>query len=649
MVKKKSISASPKKQPALFDDRFLESYLGVALLSEPVVAVLELISNAWDAGASSVQIRWPEQDGEPFLLRDNGHGMTDAQFQQRYRTLSYNREKFQGTNVEIPTTHSGLFAKRTAYGRNGKGRLAGFTFGESYWVQSHRNGKSIKYHVKRDYSNQLAFYKEVATGTDLSPHGTEVSIPIAPKVSVSPEVARREIGMRFLMDPNFKVTLNGTPIDFTDVPETFVASFTIDCAPYGNVTITVIDVQTTDRTTHQHGIAWWVKGRLVGECTWKGSSSEHFIDGRRAAAKRYSFIVKADQLADAVSPDWTDFLRSNPKFKVVWDAVEKGIRERLLEYTKEQRESTFKDIEDHNRSRLKQLSVVKRAKWEEFIKGVQEECPLITDTDMDKLGALMANLELSESKYALISLLSEATPGQLNNVYGFLKKWDIDFAKVILDELEYRMSLLESIQQKVLSSITDEVQDLQPLFHRGLWIFGPQYETIEFTSNKGMTKVIQDLLGRKEIKGTLQRPDFAILPDSTVGLYSLPSFNVEGDETGIEQLTIVELKAPRQSVGDAEKTQAWTYIKELLNKGVITSSTKVQCFVLGVDIDPNEGQERTELNGRIHILPMRYDTVITRAKSRLLNLYGKVKDAPFLKDKRIRLFTEEKAQLSIPV
>lgn len=36
------------------------------------------------------------------------------------------------------------------------------------------------------------------------------------------------------------------------------------------------------------------------------------------------------------------------------------------------------------------------------------------------------------------------------------------------------------------------VQELQPLFKRGLWIFGPEFETIEFTSNVGMTKVVQN-------------------------------------------------------------------------------------------------------------------------------------------------------------
>ncbi|TWV88970.1 hypothetical protein [Chitinophaga pinensis] len=149
---------------------------------------------------------------------------------------------------------------------------------------------------------------------------------------------------------------------------------------------------------------------------------------------------------------------------------------------------------------------------------------------------------------------------------NMLTKWEIDFAKIVLDEIEYRTILLEKLQMKLLSELTDEVQDLQPLFHRALWIFGPEYETIEYTSNQGMTKVIQDLFGVDRLKGSRNRPDFAILPDSTVGMYSFSKYDMEGAEIGIDRLTIVELKRPGVLIDDEQKSQAWKYVTELLKK-----------------------------------------------------------------------------------
>lgn len=37
------------KQLALFDDRFLESFVGKGIISDPKIAIIELIANAWDA------------------------------------------------------------------------------------------------------------------------------------------------------------------------------------------------------------------------------------------------------------------------------------------------------------------------------------------------------------------------------------------------------------------------------------------------------------------------------------------------------------------------------------------------------------------------------------------------------------------------
>jgi BMFP domain-containing protein YqiC len=634
-----------QKQYALFDDRFLESFAGTAIVNDPKVAIIELVANAWDAGATTVEIKWPSDDGDKFSIIDNGHGMTDSQFNKRFRTLAYNRSSEQGLYAEIPNDLKSLIGKRPTFGKNGKGRLGAFAFGDTFCVRTWRNDIQILYKVSKDFTHTLAFQKQGEPITFLG-HGTEIFNDFAVKPYLNAEDARREIGMRFLTDPHFNVFVNGIKITFQDIPEHNITTIELPIDSVGKVKIIVIDVQSTDKTTQQHGIAWHVKRRLVGECTWKGSGSEHLLDGRRIAAKRYIFIVEADALEEAVSHDWTGFLNSNEKWKKASEEVHKAIKEYLIDLTKGQREETFKAIESATKPALKKMGIVSREKWETLIKEVQEECPSINELDLQKIGELLANLENSQSKYSLIHTLAAADIDELDNLNEILLKWDIDFAKLVLDEIEYRTTLLEKLQSKVLNKHTDEVHELQPLFHRGLWIFGPEYETIEFTSNQGMTKVIQDIFGVTNIQGSRNRPDFAIVPDGSVGLYSLARFDNEGSEIGIEKLVIIELKKPEVAIGDEQKNQAWNYVKELLTKGLLRPYSSVTCFVLGSELKPHEGDLRIEKE-LVKIQPLEYDIVIRRAKSRLLNLYDKVKNAPFLENTRARQFMLEKSQLEI--
>jgi len=162
------------------------------------------------------------------------------------------------------------------------------------------------------------------------------------------------------------------------------------------------------------------------------------------------------------------------------------------------------------------------------------------------------------------------------------------------------LKLIEEIRQKTASSDTKEVQELQPLFGEALWIFGPQFESIEFTSNKGMTKVIRELF-KVEDTGSHKRQDFAILPESTVGFYDRPTFDTDHNQSGVDTLVIVELKKPRVPLGQEEKAQVWGYVKELRLKGLISMRTRVTGFLLGCEIAP-QGEPSTH-GGRTIVRP----------------------------------------------
>lgn len=629
------VAALNTDQTVLFAPRFLEAHAGTAILKDPVTAIVELVANSWDAGAHNVSITWPDEaSGQRFRIEDDGHGMTDAEFQRRWFTLSYERLSEQGGFAQLPDANHDS-PPRPAFGRNGLGRHAIFCFGDSYTLTTWRDGKQTAYQVTRGVSSPLM--KGHLGTKKRDGHGTIIEADSPRQISLSAQQARAEIGMRFLTDPHFSVTLDGERIDFDDLPETQIDKIEINAGDAGPITITVLDTRETDRTSKQHGVAWHVLGRLVGQCSWDGTGHDRFLDGRRAEAKRYTFIVEANGLKPAVSKNWKHFLTDHPLYREANDAAQEVIREKLIELTRERRSATVKAVRDALGDSVSRLTPLSREKWIAFVESAVTACPSLSEKELTQLGGVLATLEDSRSKYGLIQQLHSLKPDDLDEIHRILRDWTLGFAKIVLDEVAGRLRLVDELHDKVLDPATREVQELQPLFKRGLWIFGPEYESIEYTSNLGMTKVIQELFGCDDT-GSLHRPDFAILPDSSVGLYSYPTFDQEGGEIGVDRLVIIELKKPGIPISTDEKAQAWKYVRELYAKGCLQDGSRVTCFVLGSRIDPLEGRARVEMDSRVTIQPMNYDTVLGRAKSRMLKLYDRVKDAPFLDEREVEDF-----------
>lgn len=636
-----NVLAQPAEQPELFfDDRFWEQYVGAKLVHDPVISIVELVANCWDAGARTVRISWPEEANSTVEVIDDGQGMTKAEFYRRWGGMSYDRVKNQGRTVEVQI--GDLSRTRKVFGRNGIGRFAGFCFASEYEVTTAKDGERNVFLVKKGQTRPLDFDLLSTEAAEAS--GTTITIRKIHGSTIKPETVRTELGRRFLTDPAFQVSVNGVKIAFDDIEDKGLEKILVPIPDLNiDIEVKVIDAQRTDPTGRQHGVAWHVLGRLVGECGWKDPEQRSLIDGRRVEAKRFTFIVEADLLheAGAVKPDWSGFDEDNDTFSTVNKAVQSAITKRLLEVTKEKREETTANVRQSYAQQVKQMSPIRRENWNRFVEKVAEECPSLTESELKSVSGVLVNMELANSQYGLLHKLHELSPDQIDDLHQILDDWTVGMAKIVLDEIQGRMRLIEELRIKTSRTSTLEVQELQPLFRQGLWIFGPEFETIHFTSNEGMTSVIQDLFGRKDLKGSRNRPDFAVLTDGSVGLYSYPEYDAEGGEVGPSKLVVVELKAPDVPIGDAEKGQCWKYVRELLQKGLLSERTRVQGFVLGRTINQVDREERTELGGRVRILPLDFTTVLQRADSRLLKLRDKIKEAPFLQQVGIDAFLSE--------
>jgi len=76
-----------------FGSNFLEDHAR-RIITDPKIALVELVANCWDAGANRVDIIWPEESRpDNIQIRDDGTGMTAEEFTQRWLEFNYNRKK----------------------------------------------------------------------------------------------------------------------------------------------------------------------------------------------------------------------------------------------------------------------------------------------------------------------------------------------------------------------------------------------------------------------------------------------------------------------------------------------------------------------------------------------------------------------------
>ena len=618
----------PKGQGTFFDARFLGLYAG-PIMSDPTTALVELVANSWDAYATKVEIDWPDRGtGQVFRIHDNGIGMSPTQFDLRWRTIYYDRAASQGLTVAAPPELPRA-PTRHVYGRNGKGRTAGFSFSSPYRVRTWRDGHEATFLVSKGATDPIDPKLE-RERDGIEGHGTEISGIESRGIMMTADQARAALSTRFLTDPTFDVAVNGVRVTFDDIPTECLDRFEVTVPGYGVASVMAIDSQSTDRTAKQHGIAWWVNRRLVGKCGWRGSDEVKIVDGRTEEAKRFTFIVHADFLAEnSIEADWSDFKADDPAWAATQPLIQEAVRQKFGEFTAERRAETTATVKRAYRTQVDSMPLVSRARWANFLDTVVEQCPGLGERHITQLMGILASLEVAQSQYGILEKLHSLGPEDFDGLNSVLETWTVQSAKVALDVIRDRLRLIEEIRARAADPNSDEVQQLQPLFKRGLWVFGPQFEAMEYTSNQSMTTVVKKLFDGK-IRASRNRPDFAITPDSSVGCYSLPSWDSEFNESGTASLVIVELKRPGIPIGTEQTEQVWSYVKELRKLGYLTASSTVTGFVLGNSIAPYE-EEDVNRGKSVTIHPMLYETFLGRAQKRMLTLHEKLIETPMMK------------------
>jgi hypothetical protein len=610
----------------LFGERFLADHAG-QVMSDARVALIELVANAYDAGASRVEIRWPSELNEEFSVEDDGTGMTPEQFRLRWQTLNYNRTQAQSRWAEVPPDSKVRKDSRLAFGQSGKGRHGAFCFADTYRISTWRDGVVLTGEVQLARGGSEPFELRNFSTKAQQGHGTRISAIVERKLLDEDAIALA-IGSKFLVDPEFAIVLNRQPLSLLSLES--VDESTIDVPGWGTVKVLEVDPTASDRTTHLRGITWWIHPRMVGVPSWDGlDNSGAVLDGRSALAKRLSFVVQVDQLKPRVKADWSGF-HACDEVNRVRAAVRAHVIRRLESHLSTSRTTKKRQALNETATALRKLSTPAQKAVGEFAERIIRECPSISQGDLSRAVQAFATMEGSRNGFDLLAELAKCSPDDLDRWTEIMRKWSASDADAVLNELHWRLELIRDLESLTSQDHADELHELQPLFERGLWIFGPEYEAVDFRSNRSLATVVREMLGgSSQPVGTI-RPDFVALPDSSIGLYAADAYDDSGEVAGISRVLIVELKRGGLRLTRKEVSQPEDYVSGLRSGHHVQNATRFDVFVLGSQIGDDAADARTlgptdSPHTRIH--PFTYARILKRAHARTFHLLRKLRDA----------------------
>jgi len=606
-------------QPSLFEEDYLLRELG-QVAHVPQVALTELVANAWDAGATRVDLILPAEIGGTLTITDDGHGMSPPQFKKRWMTLRYDRLKHQGANVEFPTGRTGK--PRKAYGRNGVGRHGLLCFADEYQVETWRDGVLATFLVGTE-SGPSPFVLRSETLTQRDGSGTRLSVQVARKLPDADEILT-VLAARFIHDPEFEIRVNGVLRPFTDI-EGRVSEETLDLGNGRSATVIVIDSTRLNHSSVHQGIAFWVQRRLVGTPSWAIGQVANF-DGRTRFARRYKVIVDTQGYESEIEQDWTAF-RTTEVVRELYRVTAEHIGKVAQELAAEIVEAASEDALSQNRTELATLGQGARLEVAEFTKVVAQAHPTISPDFLATAVKAVINLEKSKSGTALLQKLSTLAPDDVAGLDQLLTEWTIKDALRVLDEIDSRISVIETIRRLANDPHTDELHTLHPLILRSRWLFGPEFESQEYCSNATLQTVARELFKSTDAQfiNERNRPDIVVLPErTTLQMTGIETFDpADPTLTQLQHVLLIELKKGGYELTRKEVNQADGYVQDIAASGALSGTPYICAWVVGQKVAAGVAKDKTLRNesrdyGRVRATT--FGTLVDTANRRLLKL-----------------------------
>jgi hypothetical protein len=452
-------------------------------------ALKELVDNAWDADAESVQITLPAaMSDEPIIVSDDGTGMTTQEIESHYLAIASDRRERAGNRTPRKN--------RLVKGRKGVGKFAGLMAASCMTLESFARGVRTSFTLRLE---DLALVEDIeqlpiVLNTEECPrdrHGTTITLSGLHQHLSFPDPAKfRQILLQeYGRETSLNIAVNGKALGVDDVGGSFKEE-AFDIPSVGDVHLRFA-ISENKSVSRQPGIVLKVDGKAVGKPSFFGLDERE--DFPPKLLKRLFGEVDADGLRDHVTAGWDSLIENSQLLARVQEKITPIILEAFKEKHGKEIQLAHARLRREILNRVASLPENRRAYAESAIKRVLDKFygeP--TERIEPFIYVLLEAIERSDYG-AVVKHLAEAKQKDVASLASALDEFGLTDMAYLVEQAFARQAFLDQLEALVNDEKTLEAQ-IHTAIEKNLWIFGPEYTL--FSSNKTLTRQIEEYLGR---------------------------------------------------------------------------------------------------------------------------------------------------------
>lgn len=585
--------------------------LGIKMYSNIEAVIGELISNAYDADATKVDIYIPESpygNNSIIEISDNGTGINIKEINSTYLNLGRNRRN-------DPTTAVTPKYKRKVMGRKGIGKLSAFGIANTIEIITQKGGIETTFILNLEDIRNTPMsekYKPKFSTREISfdLSGTIVRLKdLSRKRGISLPQLRSKIARRFsCIDSNFILNINNFPITPDErnlksqcelIEEYNNEEISPNSGLIVNGWIGTLKIQVSNDLSP--GVVIMVRRRLAQEATFFEAPTSGWINMAK-------FYIIGEIEADFLDRDDGEDLILTNRSSIDWSSEmgkslqswgQDEIKKIANSWGQNQRKKKEKVIrEDPNFSVwIEKLSKPEQKVADKIIKALTSDGDLPDDRVLELANFMKSSFEFQVFK-ELVSAISDSPTVDDVKLIELFKEWDVIEAREVYKVAEGRLMAIQQLE-KLINDNAREVPEIHQFLARYPWILDPSW-TIAY-DEVYYSKLLKDHFKEKD---------------------DLPDINRRLDFVCIgagDTIHIVELKRPKAKIGKDELAQLEEYVafikQKLGNSPQGRSYMSASGYIIGEDIkDDFLTREKIQTLEKSRMYVRKYADLLSMAK-----------------------------------
>ncbi len=503
-------------------------------------AIKELVDNAWDADAETVNITLPaEMSDIPITIEDDGSGMTEEELRSEYLKVARDRRALKGNQTAAK--------RRQVRGRRGIGKFSGLMVAEQMEICTKARGRESKLLIERaelmkarsdfeavqfPFSSQACDPKEYGTTITLASLNRRLSHP-------NPEKLRRILVLDYGRAIDLKIFVNGQLATLHDIPgEAYSVAQKLPTVRAVKMSFAISDGK---QAVKHPGIVIKVNGKPIGEPSFFGLDRREDVPPQ--VLKRVYGKIEADGLLEDVTADWAAVVENSTAYQELESYVQEVLREELGKTFRREFSLVHSRIKQQIEKRLAALPEHRRDFAHRHLEKILQRFYGENEEKIQAIVTVVLDALERDEYWEVLRAVHAAEHGDVEHLASALTAFGLLELVFIGKQTKSRFEVLNRLDLLVANPSTLESQMHQAIDHN-LWILGSKYALV--SSNRTMKKIVEEYTDTA-YKGdnAAKRPDLLLLSE----MYG--------------RHLLIEFKRPSKTISRDDETQAQKYRDDL--------------------------------------------------------------------------------------